>query len=59
MVVFYATGSAFSGGPKVVEKEDEAGLIGKPGPRLKAFIGKRDFQRLGKVVAGSKNFTSY
>lgn len=59
MVVFYATGSAFSGGPKVVEREDKAGLIGKPVPRLKAFIGKRDFQRRGKVIASSKNFVSY
>lgn len=42
----------------MVEREDEAGLIGKPVPRLRGFIGKRDFQRLGKVVASSKNFTS-
>lgn len=49
-VVFCATGIAVSGGPRWVERAM---------PGLKAFIARRESQRLGKVVEGSKNFTSY
>lgn len=59
VVVFYATGIAVSGGPTVVNREGKDGLVGRPIPGLKAFIGRRDFQRLGKVEEGNKNFTSY
>lgn len=37
--------------------EDKANLVERPMSRLKAFIGRKDFQRLAKVVEGSKNFT--
>lgn len=50
VVVFCATGIAVSGGPRWVERAM---------PGLKAFIARRESQRLGKVVEGSKNFTSY
>lgn len=46
MVVFYATGSAVSGGWRMAEREGKADLIGRPVPGLKAFVGRRDFQRL-------------
>lgn len=54
-VAVCATGSAVSGGPRTAESK--ADLVGRPMAGSKAFVGRRDFQRLGKVVEGSKNFT--
>lgn len=58
VVVFFATGSVVSGGPRMAER-GKAGLGGRPMPGPKAFIGGKDFQRRGKVAEGSKNFTTH
>lgn len=54
VVVFYAIDRAVSGGPKMAT--GKANLVERPMPGSKAFIGRKDFQRLAKAVEGNKNF---
>lgn len=55
VVVFFATGSVVSGGPRMAER-GKAGLGGRPMPGPKAFIGgriSRDVERWQKVARTS------
>lgn len=40
-----------------MRRRGRAGLVERPMPGSKAFTGRKDFQRLAKVVEGIENLT--
>lgn len=40
------------------QREGRFDLVERPMPGAKVFIGRKDFQRLAKVVEGNENFTN-